>query len=276
MTKAFSQLMLITALFAGGAGAQSYPLMAAAVNAPPAAAVLPADRNAPVLAPPRALPRMAPELALETYLARAQRQMTQLGSYSDETVIEADLPSTRQRGRLQVRRTFSAPKSLAFTALGFVGDNFVKSNVIVRLLQSEVDHVEKGEGAQTAINAENYKFKFKSEEQLDGKLVYAYELKPRRKRPGLFKGRIYVDAYSGSLRRAEGAMVKSPSFFIKKIEFVQDYADVEGFSLPVRLHSVSRTRLVGSAIVDITHSNYQARSLAQLEPQSPPAIPGSN
>ncbi len=276
MTKAFFQLMLITALFAGGAGAQSYPLMAAAVNAPPAAAVLPADRNAPVLAPPRALPRMAPELALETYLARAQRQMTQLGSYSDETVIEADLPSTRQRGRLQVRRTFSAPKSLAFTALGFVGDNFVKSNVIVRLLQSEVDHVEKGEGAQTAINAENYKFKFKSEEQLDGKLVYAYELKPRRKRPGLFKGRIYVDAYSGSLRRAEGAMVKSPSFFIKKIEFVQDYADVEGFSLPVRLHSVSRTRLVGSAIVDITHSNYQARSLAQLEPQSPPAIPGSN
>ncbi len=276
MTKAFSQLMLITALFAGGAGAQSYPLMAAAVNAPPAVAVLPADRNAPVLAPPRALPRMAPELALETYLARAQRQMAQLGSYSDETVIEADLPSTRQRGRLQVRRTFSAPKSLAFTAVGFVGDNFVKSNVIVRLLQSEVDHVEKGEGAQTAINAGNYKFKFKSEEQLDGKLVYAYEVKPRRKRPGLFKGRIYVDAYSGSLRRAEGAMVKSPSFFIKKIEFVQDYADVEGFSLPVRLHSVSRTRLVGSAIVDITHSNYQARSLAQLEPQSPPAVPGSN
>ena len=48
---------------------------------------------------------------------------------------------------------------------------------------------------------------------------------------GLFKGRIYLDARTGSLVRVEGSVVKSPSFFVKHIEFVQEYADVQSFTL---------------------------------------------
>lgn len=213
-------------------------------------------------------PRMSPDLALTTYLDLARRQLTDLGAYSDETIIEADLPDTSQHGRYELRRTFRAPKTLAFAAVRFAGDGFVKTNVIIRLLQSEVDHVQKGEGELTAITSENYKFSWKGVDQLDGRTYYRYQVKPRKKRPGLFKGFILVDAADGHLRRAEGALSKSPSFFVKKLEFVQDYAAFGQFSLPVHVHSVAKTRLVGRAVVDIVHDAYQAKSLSDLQSEA--------
>jgi hypothetical protein len=176
----------------------------------------------------------------------------------DVTVIEAALPGTGQKGRFELKRSFAAPKSLAYGAIRFAGDNFVKTNIILKLLTSEVDHVEKGEGASTAITAQNYKFSYKGTEMIAGKTAYEYRVKPRKKRAGLFKGKVYLDAASGQIIRAEGALVKSPSLFVKRIEFVQDYAQVGEFSLPARTHSVAKTRLFGDAVVDISHSDYTA------------------
>jgi hypothetical protein len=221
---------------------------------------------------PAARPRMAPELALQTYVQAAQRQLSDLGAYSDVTVVEADLPDTSQHGRYELRRSFSAPKSLAYAAVRFVGDGFIKTSVITRLLQSEVDHVQKGEGAKTAITPDNYKFSFKGTDTVQGDPVYVYQLKPRKKRPGLFKGRVFLDASTGRLRRAEGVLVKSPSFFVKRVEFVQDYDDFAGFSLPVRVHSVAKTRILGRAVVDIWHSGYQARSLTDVQADNGTAL----
>jgi hypothetical protein len=177
-------------------------------------------------------------------------------SYSASTVIEAELPDTSQRGEYRLRRRFIAPRTLLFTPVRFVGDNFVKSNIIARLLQTEVDHVNKGDGAQTAISETNYKFGYKGTDAIDGRTVHVFQVKPHAKRPGLFKGRIYLDPSTGSLRRAEGTLVKTQSFFIKRIDFVQDYTDVDGYTLPAHARSVARTRLVGRAVVEIATDDY--------------------
>ena len=219
--------------------------------------------------------RMSPDLALGTYLNSAQRQLAELGAYSDATVIEADLPATAQHGKFELRRTYQAPRSLMFAAIRFAGDSFVKTNVITRLLQSEVEHVQKGEGRLTAIASENYRFSWKGVDTLDGRTYYRYQAKPRQKRPGLFKGFILVDAASGRLRRAEGTMVKSPSIFVKKIEFVQDYAEYGPFSLPVHTHSVAKTRLVGRAVVEIYHSGYEAKTVGEMQSEAGSSAGGS-
>lgn len=221
-------------------------------------AIPPAPAKEPTLPTPIALPRMAPELALIAYEKRQERQATELGGYSDTVVIRAELPDTSQKGEFKLKRYFLAPKSLSFGALKFVGDSFIKTNVIVRLLQSEVDHVEKGTGGDLSISSRNYKFNYKGTENLDGKAVHIYQVKPRQKRVGLFKGRIYLDVYTGSLRRVEGTLVRSPSIFIKKVEFVQEYADIGGFTFPVHIHSNTKTRLIGRAVIDILHSDYEA------------------
>jgi hypothetical protein len=216
---------------------------------------------------------MSPDLALQTFQQRAARQLTDPVSYSANTVVEAELPDTAQRGRFQLRRRFIAPKTLLFTPVRFVGDNFVKSNVIARLLQAEVDHASKGESTRTAINQANYKFSYKGTDEIGDRPVHVFHVKPRARRAGLFKGRIYLDASTGSLRRAEGTLVKTQSFFIKRIEFVQDYADIEGYTLPVHANSVAKTRLVGRALVEIANDDYDFSSTTAST--APPGSGGS-
>ena len=249
----------------GGTGPS---LLLAANDASPTNAA--ADSAVP-FSSPVVLPRMGPEFTLQVYRNRAGMQVEQLSSYSATMLIRAQLPDTQQYGEYELQRQYFAPRTLAFKAVRFTGDNFVKSNVILRLLQSEVSHVAKDDPSLNAITPANYKFSYKGTTQLDGRTVHVYQVKPRQKRAGLFKGRIYLDAYTASMVRAEGKLVKSPSLFIKKIEFVQDYADIDSFTLPVHIHSEAQARIVGRAIVDIYHSDYHPVPAA-VQAQSVPAL----
>jgi len=224
---------------------------------PPSPPVQTEDRTPAVLLAPAPLPRMSPELTLQTYRDRVVRQTNSLASYSASSVILAQLPETEQFGECDLQRFYSAPHTLEFKSVRFVGDGFVKSNVVLRLLQSEVDHVQKDDPAATALSDDNYKFSYKGTAQLQNRPVHVFQLKPRSSRPGLFRGKIYLDAQTGSLVRAEGRVVKTPSLFIKRIEFVQDYKEFGPFTFPVHIHSEARTRLVGRAVVDIYHYDYQ-------------------
>ena len=228
------------------------------------------------LLPPITLPRMAPELALQVMANHAIIQDAHLGSYSAVSTVAARLPDLKESAQFELDRRYVAHKSLKFTPVSFSGDGFVKSNVIVRLLQSEVDHVQKDQPGQTAIDNRNYKFAYKGREILNGRMVHVFHVKPRKKRPGLFKGRIFVDVYTGTLVRAEGRMVKSPSLFIKDIDFRQDYADVDGFTFPVHMHSQAKARILGRVIVDVVHRDYRPVSATEVAATPDPALHPSN
>jgi|SRR5581483_4753372 len=240
------------------------PVFAADANDAPVPVSFAMTETSVPLAITTSRPRMSPDLALKEYEWRLSRQYLELGETDDTTTITADLPDAAKHGQYRLKRVYSAPKSLAFKTIGFVGDGFVKSNVIFRLMQSEADHVQKDQPGDTAITAANYKFSFKGTDQVDGRVVHVFAVKPREKRPGLFKGKVYIDAYTAAMVRAEGRVVKSPSFFIKKIEFVQDYAQVGDYNLISHIHSVADTRLIGKAIVDISHDDYQVRSREEV------------
>jgi len=128
--------------------------------------------------------------------------------------------------------------------------------VIARLRRSEVGHVQKDDPALTALTPVNYRFSHKSTTTLGSRPVHIYQVKPRTKRFGLFKGRIYLDARTGTLVRTEGSLVKSPSPFIKSIHFVESYVDIAGFTFPSHIHSEAKTRIVGNAVVDIYNQDY--------------------
>ena len=207
------------------------------------------------------LPRLAPELALHLLMQQNAQQAERLAEYTDDTLIQAELPDTSQKGEYELVRNYNAqPRSLSYRSVKFTGDSFVKTNVITRLLQSEVDHVQKADPASSALTEANYKFNYKGTEEIDGKLMHVYQLKPRRKDPSLFKGRIFIDAHTGTLRRAEGTVAKSPSFFIRKIEFVQTFSDIDGFTVPVEMRSTAKARIIGKAIVSIFHRGYQLKA----------------
>jgi len=210
----------------------------------------------PGLVAPLKVPRMSPEPALSTYERRTAWQSANLASYSDTTAVRAELPESSRHGEFQFERRYVAPHSLKFKVVRFTGNNFVNFEVIMRILRSEIDHVQKDDPTLTAIVTANYKFSYKATVSIQGRIMHVFQVKPRKKRVGLFKGSIYLDAYTGSLVYAVATLVKSPSFFIKKIEFVQQYADSGPFTFPSDLHMEASTRLVGRVIVDMEHRDY--------------------
>jgi len=232
---------------------------------PPFPLILADTPSAPPLAVKSQLPVMSPELAFSTYQQRVAQQAKALAGYSAVTVVRAELPETSQQGEYELQRRFEAPHTLQFTPVHFIGDGFVKSNVINRLLQSEVDHVQKDDPELTAVSPANYKISYKGTAQLADRLVHDFQVKPRKKRIGLFKGHVYLDMHTGTLVRVEGTVVKSPSFFVKHIDFVQDYTDVQSFTLPRHVHSEAKARVVGRTIVDIVHRDYQAVSAGTVQ-----------
>jgi hypothetical protein len=208
---------------------------------------------------------LSPQQALITYEARALRQLSTLAAYSDKTTIEAEIPAIREKGQCTLRRTFSGPQSLIYTAVEFKGDAFVKTNVIYRVLESDVENAEKKTGQRVAIVDSNYRFSYKGTEDLNGRRLYAFALKPRRKDLGLFKGKILIDPQTGHLVRGVGRISKSPSWWIKRVDFVQDYVDVGDFTMPGQVQSVTRARIAGRILVNIRHSAYEVPQVEQLK-----------
>src|SRR6266481_3285804 len=169
---------------------------------------LPGGVSAQNLTEPPPLPLMSAELTMARFQRRSAIQSGELASYSETCVIYVELPDTSQHGEYEVQRMFTAPRTLLFKPIRFMGDKFVEVNVIARLLQSEVDHVEKGDVVETAISPTNYKLSYKGQTEFEGQVVHVFQVRPHKKRAGLFKGQIYLEAHTGSLLRAEGRIVK--------------------------------------------------------------------
>jgi len=207
---------------------------------------------------------LPPERALQFFERASERQAIELRGYTATTLINAELPDMSKRAEFELRRVYVAPKTLEFTPLRFAGDIFVKTNVIARLLQSEVDRLRDPQQFVTAINETNYKISHRDTTQIDDRPVHVYQLKPHQRRVGLFEGRMFLDAFTGSMVRNEGRLVKTPSFVLKKVEFVQDYMDIGGFSLLKHVHSAASTRMIGRTVVESMSITTVSRRFRQL------------
>ena len=115
------------------------------------------------------------------------------------------------------------------------------------------------EGSLAVLPA-NYKFKYKGLVQLEGRKAHLFHVSPRKKRNGLFVGELWLDADSHLPVRESGRLVKSPSIFLRKIEFVREYRIQGGVAIPSRIRSSVETRLVGKTHLSV---EFSAVSLAE-------------
>jgi len=181
-----------------------------------------------------------------------QEQQNTLRGVQMEVDIDARIPKLKKYGRLHALRNISKVGKITYRMLGFNGDNTVKKDVIARYLTAEVQ----AQGGQDlSISPLNYKFKFKGVQEQNGRDTYVFRLSPRKKRVGLFKGELWLDAKTYMPVRESGRFVKSPSIFFKKMEFVRTYELEGGVSVPQRIDSRVDTRIVGPVELSINFSN---------------------
>jgi len=178
-----------------------------------------------------------------------------LRGVSQEVDFEARLPKLQKEGRLHALRFITRVGQIRYVVDKFVGDSSVKKDVIARYMSAETQAIETQKPSQSAITPENYKFKYKGLVERNDRAVHVFQLNPRKKRVGLFKGELWVDASTFLPVRESGRLVKTPSIFLKKVEFVRDYEIVDGRAVPKHIQSTIVTRFWGPAELDINFHN---------------------
>ncbi len=197
---------------------------------------------------------------LNKYLDASRTQQDTLRGVQMEVDIDAKLPKLEKRGRFRALRSISRLGRITYKALGFSGDSTVKNEVITRYLSAESEARDAG---TIAITPANYKFKYKGVMQREGRDVVVFQITPRKKIVGLFKGDLWLDGPTGMPVRESGSFVKSPSIFLKKIEFVRDYELRDGVAFPTHIESTVDTRVVGRAELSINYSNFSKQESAE-------------
>jgi hypothetical protein len=182
------------------------------------------------------------------YLAATNLQPA---SSSMEVEIHASVPQLKQQGRLRALRKISNVGKITYRILGFQGDNNVKKEVIARYLQAEQ---QSQSDPAVLLTPANYKFKLKSRQTQNGLDSYVFQVSPRKKRTGLFKGELWLDSRSYLPVLEKGRLVKNPSILFKKVEFERAFFIQNGVSVPAHMTSTIDTRIVGKVELDIHYT----------------------
>ncbi len=190
---------------------------------------------------------------VDKYVAASRTQQEWLRGVQMDVDIAAELPKMKKTGRLHALRQISKIGRITYDAIRFEGDNTIKKEVIARYLSAET---EADKGSAPPITPEFYKFKYRGQVEREGKQIHLFQVTPRKKRVGTFKGDLWLDKETCQPLREAGRMVKNPSVFVRQMEFVRTYEIRNGVAIPKHTTGTVDTRLWGKAEVNIDFSNF--------------------
>lgn len=197
----------------------------------------------------------SPEAAVLEYV-RAIRVQRGRAAYTVDVTISASLPALSKNGVLRAIKKH-ASEHFTYESMLFQGDGLIKNNVIARYLSAEVETQRPEEKLATEISPLNYKFTPKGQEMVADREALVYEVKPLRRRSGLFRGRIWVDRQTSLPLKEQGKLDKLPSVWVKEIVFTREYTLEKGYAVPLRITSEVKTRLIGKSFINVEFGNYR-------------------
>jgi hypothetical protein len=157
-------------------------------------------------------------VALDRYFATAPHAT----AWTTETIeVDASLPKLAEHGRLTAIRSLLPFGRPEYHVLATEGDRTVRQQVIARYLSAEADSASLSP-ASVAITPANYRFQYAASIFDGAAWTYVFEITPRKKRPGLIKGQLWIDAATGLAVRLTGCLVQTPSIFVRRINVTRD------------------------------------------------------
>ncbi len=195
-----------------------------------------------------------PDDIIKRFLRATESHEDALRGVSMQVEIQASIVKLKENATLKALRKISRVGQVTYHVLAFQGNNTVKNDVIARYLQAE----QQGQGdPKIAIDPTNYKFKYRGtrDANASGK-VYVFQLAPRKKRVGLFKGEMWLDVRTCLPVMERGRLVKNPSIWFKKVDFERDFAIRNGVAFPQHMSSKIDVRLIGLVNLNIDYSNF--------------------
>jgi hypothetical protein len=163
--------------------------------------------------------------------------------------IDACLPGLAERGHLRAVRDWPEYHTPKYRVINIDGDPTARQQVIARYLTAE-KRAAAVPGSSLAVTPANYEFRYIGSS--GGPPVYAFHITPRKIRPGLIDGELWIDGATGLAVHQAGYFVKRPSIFIRRLKIVRDVSLRGGVPYLGTTHVQIDTRVVGRAELTIT------------------------
>jgi hypothetical protein len=164
-------------------------------------------------------------------------------------LIEASLPELYKSAALVAFRGQGEDRRSELHVLQIAGDGTVADEVIERYFAlRQVDILPL---SSVAITPSNYKFHYAGEVKTGGAAAYVYDITPKKNRPGLLLGKIWMDAGTGDEVMLSGHLMDLPANG-GRVDVVRDTKLMNGSALARVTHVGFTVPLLGRAEVVIT------------------------
>ncbi len=189
---------------------------------------------------------------MERVIAAQERELV---AYESTRRYVAENRLLRARAEVTAEMKYTAPADRSFNVIARSGSAQVQKRVIDRAINAERDAGSKGERENTDVNRRNYDFTFEGFD--DRARAYVFGVEPRSKNQYLFRGQVWLDECSCAIRKVEGEPAQSPSVWVKRAHFIQEYRKFGDFWLPVRHESEAELHLFGRSSFVIEYLGYR-------------------
>ena len=179
------------------------------------------------------------------------------GGYTGSREYVLDNHLFQKRAEMLVRVTCDGTGTKHFEVMSEDGWKSANRRVLRQMLATESDSSRPDTRPRNRITSDNYTFRMIDTEAHDGRTAYVIEVSPKREDKSLFRGQIWVDAEDYALARVEGEPAKNPSFWTRKVQFVQQYYKAGEYWFPMETTSLTEARIFGATEVSIRYFDYK-------------------
>lgn len=154
--------------------------------------------------------------------------------------------------------TFVPPDSKKYTIQETTGSGLGQM-IVRRMLASEAEVTK--DYVLTDMSADNYDFHFIRAADISGQRCYVLEMLPQRKDKHLLHGDVWVDANTYLVRRFEGELAKTPSWWVRDVHVTFVYGDVSGMWLQTGSEAAADVRILGRSTMVSRDVKYKITEL---------------
>jgi hypothetical protein len=187
---------------------------------------------------------------------RDRERRSTLEGYTSERRYVLENAKHGKRAEMLVRMVQHKDGSKEFEVVSSSGWGGARKHVFSKLLEAEVEASRPGSPEEARMTPQNYSFSIMGAEEIDGRQAYVIAVTPKTPKKYLMRGTVWVDAEDFAIVRMEGAPAKSPSFWIKSVQFFHKYEKHGGFWLAASDNSLSDARIFGPTELRIEYFDY--------------------
>jgi hypothetical protein len=181
-----------------------------------------------------------------------------LVSYRARRRLEAHNPRFKKSGWLDVVTTLG-PEGFAYDVVGEGGSEYVRRKALYAALDGERDLLRTRSAG--SLTPDNYTFVDDGPEGDWDRI----RLTPRRRDRLLVDGHLLVSPETADLREVRGRLVKSPSFWVSRVEVLRRYGRVAGVRVPILTKSTASVRFAGTSTFSMSYTYEMVNGLT-VEP----------